>query len=134
MNLPRPVADLICLTRDLVHHPRMVLLNRGHHRWVPAGVIATAGLFVATDTPGGQHLLAAALLVAGPAWALDMVGALAHGLWQSGRIWSDLVCQCCGDDPDGEDDDPDPDQPEDDGGFTAADEAWLKGHSITCNA
>lgn len=126
MNLPRPIADLICLTRDLVHHPRMVLLNRGHHRWVPAGVIATAGLFVATGTPGGHHLLAAALLVAGPAWALDVVGALAHGLWQSGRIWSDLECQCCGDDPDEDDDDPHPDQPEDDGGLAADVEDWLK--------
>ncbi|MFI5649940.1 hypothetical protein ACIA71_01805 [Streptomyces anulatus] len=134
MNLPRPIADLICLTRDLVHHPRMVLLNRGHHRWVPAGVIATAGLFVATNTPGGHHLLAAALLVAGPAWALDMVGAFAHGLWQSGRIWPDLECQCCGDDPDDEDEDPDPDQPEDDGGLAADVEDWLKDITPTRNA
>lgn len=117
MNLPRPVADLICLTRDLVHHPGMVLLNRGHRRWVPAGVIATAGLFVATGTPGGQHLLAAALLVAGPAWALDMLGALAHGLWQSGRIWSDVECECCGGPDDGEDDDTDPNNPTGGGGL-----------------
>lgn len=131
-RLPRPIADLVCLTRDLVRHPRMVLLNRGHHRWMSAGVIAAAAV-TSTGTAAGHHILAAALFVAGPFWALDMIGALAHGLWQSGRIWSDLECQCCGDDPDDEDDNPDPDQPEDDGGFTADDEAWLKGHSITCN-
>lgn len=124
-RLPRPVADLICLTRDLVRHPRMVLLNRGHHRWTPAGLIAAAAIASAT-TPVGHHLLAAAVLVAGPFWALDMLGALAHGLWQSGRIWSDLECQCCGDDPDDEDDDPDPDEPEDDGGLAVDIENWLK--------
>ncbi|MGW5291512.1 hypothetical protein [Streptomyces bacillaris] len=124
-RLPRPVADLICLTRDLVRHPRMVLLNRGHHRWTPAGLIAAAAV-ASVGTPVGHHVLAAAVLVAGPFWALDMLGALAHGLWQSGRIWSDLECQCCGDDPDDPDDDPVPDEPEDDGGLAADIENWLK--------
>ncbi|MGQ4733442.1 hypothetical protein ACUN3E_38010 [Streptomyces sp. Ju416(a)] len=127
MNLPRPVADLICLGRDIVSHPRMVLLNRGHHRWTSAGGIALVALLVATETPGfNTASLAFALVVAGPSWALDMVGALAHGLWQSGRIWSDLECQCCDDDPDDGDDDPDPDEPEDDGGLAADVEDWLK--------
>ncbi|WP_127468712.1 hypothetical protein [Streptomyces sp. B27] len=124
-RLPRPVADLICLGRDLVRHPRMVLLNRGHHRWTPAGLIAAAAI-ASAGTPAGHYVLVAATLIAGPFWALDVLGALSHGLWQAGRIWSDLECQCCGDDPDDEDDDPVPDEPEDDGGLAADVENWLK--------
>ncbi|MFI7329330.1 hypothetical protein ACIBQ3_32425 [Streptomyces rubiginosohelvolus] len=133
MNLPRPVADLICLGRDIVSHPRMVLLNRGHHRWTSAGFIAAAAA-VSTVIPGGHHLFAAAVLVAGPSWVLDVIGALAHGLWQSGRLWSDLECQCCGDGPDDEDDDTEPDEPADGGGFAADVETWLKGITPTRNA
>lgn len=126
-RLPRPIADLICLWRGLIHHPREVLLNRGHHQWRGAGFIALIAVLVAIGAPGfPAGSLVLALLIAGPSWALDLAGTLAHGLWQSGRIWKGIECQCCGGDPDDGDDDPEPDDPDGDGGLALDIENWLK--------
>ncbi|WP_327269672.1 hypothetical protein OG233_22400 [Streptomyces sp. NBC_01218] len=127
MNLPRPLADLICLGRDLVARPREVLLNRSHHQWTGAGFIATIAVLVATGFPGFPPVaLVPALVLAGPSFALDLAGTLAHGLWESERIWPDLTCECCGDDPDGGHDDAPADDPADDSGFARDVEAWLR--------
>lgn len=126
-HLPRPVADLICLWHGLAIHPREVLLTRNHHQWRGAGFIALVAVLVVTGTPGfPASVLAPALLFAGPSWALDLVGSVAHGLWESGRIWQGVECQCCGGDPDDGDDEPDPDDPADGGGLARDIEAWLK--------
>ncbi|WP_406004410.1 hypothetical protein [Streptomyces sp. NBC_00987] len=116
-HLPRPAADLICLWHDLALHPREVLLNRNHHQWRGAGFIALIALLVVAGVPGfPAGALFPALLFAGPGWVLDLVGTLAHGLWQSGRIWQGVECQCCGGDPD-DGDEVEPDDPADDGGL-----------------
>lgn len=131
MNLPRPIADLIRLWSDLVHRPRQVLLNRCHHQWRGAGFIALLAVLVyviAPDTPVGSLL--PAFLLAGPGWVLDLVGSLAHELWEDGRIWQDIECQCCGGNPGDGDDEPAPDEPADDGGLGLTDrdiENWLNG-------
>ncbi|MGW2837126.1 hypothetical protein ACWCWD_04930 [Streptomyces sp. NPDC001493] len=132
-RLPRPLAVLICLGRDLVVHPRELLLNRYHHQWLAAGFIATIAALVATSFPGFPPVaLVPALLLAGPSWALDLAGTVAHGLWVSGRIWQDIECQCCGDDPDdGHDDDPEPDVPVDGPSFAREVEAWLRTQTPT---
>lgn len=127
MKLPRPIADLIRVWSDLVHHPRQVLLNRCHHQWRGAGFIALLAVLVyaiAPETPVGSLL--PALLLAGPSWVLDVAGTLAHELWEDGRIWQDIECQCCGGNPGDGDDDPAPDEPADDGGFLLDIETYLK--------
>jgi hypothetical protein len=125
--IPRPIADLICLWRDLALHPREVLLNRNHHQWRGAGFIAVVAALVATGAPGfPASSLLPALLLAGPSWALDLAGTIAHGLWQSGRIWQDIECQCCGGDPDDGDDEPETDNPTGDGGLALDIENWLR--------
>ncbi|MFJ8923885.1 hypothetical protein ACIREK_30960 [Streptomyces sp. NPDC102415] len=132
-NLPRPIADLVCLWRDLIVHPREVLLNRNHHQWRGAGFIALIAVLIALPVPGfGPSSLIPAFLLAGPSWALDLAGSYAHGLWKSGRIWQDIECECCGGPDDDEDDDADPDNPTDGGGlsvsFTDTDlQVWLDG-------
>ncbi|MCX5158103.1 hypothetical protein OOK39_02155 [Streptomyces sp. NBC_00264] len=119
-HLPRPVADLIRIWHDLVLHPREVLLNRCHHQWRGAGFIALIAVLVVMGAPGfPAGVLLPALLLAGPSWVLDLVGTLAHGLWQSGRIWQGVECQCCGGDPDDGDDEAEPDDPADDGASPA---------------
>jgi hypothetical protein len=126
-HLPRPVADLIRLWHDLALHPREVLLNRNHHQWRGAGLIALIAVLVITGVPGfPAGALLPALLLAGPSWGLDLVGTLAHGLWQSGRIWQGVECECCGGDPDDGDDNPDPDDPAGDGGLARDIENWLR--------
>ncbi|WP_406501944.1 hypothetical protein OHA04_37535 [Streptomyces sp. NBC_01590] len=126
-HLPRPVADLIRLWHDLTLHPREVLLNRCHHQWRGAGFIALIALLVVMGAPGfPAGALLPALLLAGPSWALDLAGTLAHGLWESGRIWQCVECECCGGDPDDGDDEAEPDDPFDDGGFARDFENWLK--------
>lgn len=126
-HLPRPIADLMCLWRDLAHQPREVLLNRSHHQWRGAGFIALIAVLVVAGAPGfGVWSLIPAVVLAGPSWALDLAGTLAHDLWQAGRIWQDIECQCCGGDPDDGDDEPDPDAPADDGGLALDIETWLK--------
>lgn len=131
MSLPRPIADLIRLWSDLVHHPRQVLLNRCHHQWRGAGFIALVAVFIVTGTPGfGGSSLALAVLIGGPDWALDVAGTLTHELWEDGRIWQDIECQCCGGNPGDGGDDLDPDEPADDGGLGLTDhdiENWLTG-------
>lgn len=125
-HLPRPIADLIRLWHDLALHPRELLLNRNHHQWRGAGFIALVALLVVTGAPGfPAGVLLPALLLAGPSWALDLAGTLAHGLWESGRIWAGVECQCCGGDPDDGDDEAEPDDP-DDGGLARDVECWLK--------
>lgn len=124
--LPRPLADLIALCRDLVRQPREVLLNRGHHQWRAAGLIAIA------STPawfGHRPNTMAALVIlplAGLSFALDVAGYLAHGLWTSGRIWKGVECQCCGDDPDDGHDDSEDADPDDGGGLALDVETWLR--------
>ncbi|MDQ0792009.1 hypothetical protein [Streptomyces sp. B1I3] len=131
-RLPRPVADLVRLWHDLALHPREVLLSRNHHQWRGAGFIALVAVLVATGAPGfGVGSLLPAFLLAGPSWALDLCGYYAHGLWETGRIWQDIDCQCCDGPGDDYDDDPEPDDPTDDGGlflsFTDSDiHHWLK--------
>ncbi|MFF7359946.1 hypothetical protein [Streptomyces sp. NPDC008125] len=125
--LPRPLADLICLGRDLAERPREVLLTRSHHQWMGAGFIATIAVLVATGTPGFPPVsMVPALVLAGPSWALDLAGTVAHGLWETGRIWPDAECECCGDDPDDGHDDTTPDHPADDGGLAHEVESWLR--------
>ncbi|MEU1088928.1 hypothetical protein ABZ401_19195 [Streptomyces sp. NPDC005892] len=114
-RLPRPIADLICLWRDLARHPRQVLLNRSHHQWRGAGFIALVAALVVAGVPGfGAGSLVPALLVVGPSWLLDLAGSYAHRLWETGRIWPDLDCECCGEDPDDGGDAVDPPAPDDD--------------------
>lgn len=129
MHLPRPIADLIRLWHGLVHRPRETLLNRCHHQWRGAGAIAVVAVFIVTGAPGvGVGWLTLAVLIAGPGWALDVAGTLAHDLWEDGRIWQDIECQCCGGGPEDGDDDIDPDEPADDGGLGLTDrdiENWL---------
>ncbi|MFI9618112.1 hypothetical protein ACIG8S_04255 [[Kitasatospora] papulosa] len=137
-HLPLPIADLICLWRGLIFHPREVLLNRCHHQWRGAGFIALIAVLVTVQVPGfnaGSQIFA--LLIAGPSWALDILGTLAHGFWKSGRIWQDTECECCGGpDDDGYDDEDEPDDPTgDDGlGLTITDhdiQTWLNGQPTT---
>lgn len=118
-HLPRPIADLICLWRGLIFHPREVLLNRNHHQWRGAGFIALVAVLIVAGAPGfGVWSLTPALLFAGPSWVLDLAGYYAHGFWKSGRIWQDIECECCGGpDNDEGDDDTDPDTPAGDGGL-----------------
>lgn len=126
-RLPRPIADLIALWRGLALHPREVLLTRCHHQWRGAGFIALIAVLIVARVPGfepGSLLLA--LIIGGPSWILDLAGTLAHGLWQSGRIWKGVECQCCGDDPDDGDDNPVDDEPDGDGGLALDIENWLK--------
>lgn len=133
MSLPRPIADLIRLWSDLLHRPRQVLLNRCHHQWRGAGFIALVAVFIVTGTPGfGISSLTLAVLIGGPGWALDIAGTLTHELWEDGRIWQDIECQCCGGNPDDGDDDTDPGGPADDGGLGLADhdiDNWLRSQS-----
>ncbi|WP_405749769.1 hypothetical protein OHA19_07985 [Streptomyces sp. NBC_00012] len=125
--ISRPVADLICLWHGLAAHPREALLTRNHHQWRGAGFIALIALLVVTGAPGfPAGVLLPALLFAGPSWALDLIGTLTHGLWESGRIWQGVECQCCGGDPDDGDDESGPDDPADDGGLARDVEDWLK--------
>ncbi|MFJ3083071.1 hypothetical protein ACIPJG_25410 [Streptomyces halstedii] len=137
-HLPRPVADLLCLWRDLAHSPREVLLNRNHHQWRSAGFIALIAVLTALPVPGfNAGLLVPAFLLAGPSWALDLVGSYAHGLWKSGRIWQDIDCECCGrPGDDGYDDEDEPDTPDGDDdlalSFTDTDlQTWLNGQPTT---
>ncbi|WP_405461606.1 hypothetical protein OG786_29305 [Streptomyces sp. NBC_00101] len=114
-RLPRPIADLFCLWRDLATSPRQVLLNRSHHQWRGAGFIALVAGLVAVGVPGfAPGSLIPALLLGGPSWALDLAGSYAHDLWEDGRIWSDLECECCGSDPGDGDDEFEPPAPDDD--------------------
>ncbi|MFE7398827.1 hypothetical protein [Streptomyces sp. NPDC057557] len=132
-HLPRTIADLICLWHDLALHPREVLLNRNHHQWRGAGFIALIAVLVVTGVPGfPAGALFPTLLFAGPSWVLDLVGTFAHGLWQSGRIWQGVECECCGADPDDGDDEAEPDDPGDDGGLVLDVETYLKAQ--TANA
>ncbi|MFJ4915885.1 hypothetical protein [Streptomyces sp. NPDC088726] len=127
MSLPRPLADLICLGRDLADRPRDVLLTRSHHQWTGAGFIATIAALVAANVPGFPPMaLVPALLLAGPSWALDLAGIVAHSLWATGRIWPDAECECCGDDPDDGHDDTPADDPSGDGGLAREVETWLQ--------
>ncbi|MFE9855554.1 hypothetical protein [Streptomyces sp. NPDC005780] len=131
-RLPRPVADLIRLWSDLARHPRETLLNRSHHQWRAAGFIALIAALAVTGAPGfGAGSLTPALILAGPSWVLDLVGSLAHGLWESGRIWPGAECQCCGGAPDDGDDEADPDDPDDDGGLALDVETWLRNNQPT---
>jgi hypothetical protein len=114
-HLPRPIADLLCLWHDLVALPREALLNRSHRQWRGAGFIALIAVAIVLDFPGvTPTFLVTAVVLAGPGWVLDLAGTLAHGLWASGRIWSDLECQLCGDGPDDGDDAVEPPAPDDD--------------------
>ncbi|WP_326739128.1 hypothetical protein [Streptomyces sp. NBC_01022] len=130
-RLPRSIPDIIRLWSDLAHHPRETLLNRCHHQWRGAGFIAVTAVLVASGAPGfGVSSLTFAALIAGPGWALDVAGTLAHELWEDGRIWQDIDCQCCGGNPGDGDDETDPDEPADDGGLGLTDrdiETWLNG-------
>ncbi|MFF1650155.1 hypothetical protein [Streptomyces sp. NPDC058240] len=133
--IPRPVADLICLWHGLALRPREVLLARNHHQWRGAGFIALVAVLVVTGAPGFPvGALLPALLFAGPSWVLDLVGTSAHGLWQSGRIWAGVECECCGGDPDDGDDDTEPDDPTDDGGLARDIENWLRNQPTPTNA
>ncbi|MEU1434020.1 hypothetical protein ABZ438_07965 [Streptomyces sp. NPDC005786] len=131
-HLPRPVADLIRLWCDLARRPRQVLLNRSHHQWLAAGFIALFAVPVTLGAPGfSGHSLVPIVLAASPSWLLDLAGTLAHGLWQSGRIWQDIDCQCCGGDPDAGDDEADPDDSDGDGGLALDVENWLRNNQPT---
>jgi hypothetical protein len=124
--IPRPIADLIALARSMVTSPREVLLLRGHHQWVGAGVI---GLALSTEwigRPVPASVLAPVLIAAGMSWGLDLLGTLAHGLWKSGRLWPGIDCPCCGEHPDDGDDEPELDDPADGGGLARDIEAWLR--------
>ena len=126
-RLPRTIADLIALGRGLACYPREVLLNRGHHQWRAAGFVTLIAALVVAEVPlFPPSCLTPALLICGPSFLLDFAGTLAHGLWKSGRIWSGVACECCGDDPDDGHDDPDTDDPADGGGLARDIEAWLR--------
>lgn len=128
-RLPRIVADLICCWRDLIRHPREVLLNRAHHQWRGAGLIALVAVLVTFGVPGfPPAALQPAVALGGLPWALDLAGTLAHGLWVRDRIWDGVECQCCsgGPDDDGDDPEPDSDDPVGGGGIARDIETWLR--------
>lgn len=127
-RLPRPIADLICLWRDLVRHPRQVLLNRAHYSGSTLAICIALLLDGFHVHPYTAEVLYTLLAVAGPSSLVALAGAVAHTLWAQGWIWSDLECECCGDDPgdDGDDDTPEPDDPDDPHGIARDAAAWLR--------
>ena len=127
MNRPRILADLLALWRDLARYPREVLLNRAHHQWRAAGMVTLIAALVALEIPGfPPRCLTPALLICSPSLLIDLAGTLAHGLWKSGRIWTGVECQCCGDDPDDGDEQPHDDTPDGGGGLARDVETWLR--------
>ncbi|MEU7032707.1 hypothetical protein ABZ958_03350 [Streptomyces sp. NPDC046237] len=126
-RLPRVIADLIRFWRDLIRHPREVILVRAHHQWRGAGFIALVAVLVVAGVPGfPSAALLPAVLLGGPSWLIDLAGALAHGLWVKDRLWATVECPCCCGGPDDEDDGPDPNDPTDGGGLARDIEAWLR--------
>lgn len=126
-RLPRPLADLIAFWRDIFRYPRELLLNRRHRQWRAAGMIALVACLIAADAPGfPPSSLTPAFLICGPSLLVDLAGALAHSLWVSGRIWQQVECQCCGDDPDDGDDQPQDDTPDGGSGLARDIETWLR--------
>lgn len=127
-RLPRTIADLIRFWRDLIRHPREVILVRAHHQWRGAGFIALVALLVVAEVPGFPPAsLLPAVLLGGPPWLIDLTGVLAHGLWVKDRLWANVECECCSGGPDDdEDDDPDTDDPADGGGLARDIETWLR--------
>ncbi len=134
MPIPRPIADIAALFRDLATSPREVLLVRHHHQWIGAGYITLLQLADALGWHTSPTARAVILAVGGSSWALDIAGTIAHVAWQRGRIWQDITCDCC-DGPGGGWDDEAEDGPDapDDHGLSVEDEAWLRSlGSSTC--
>ncbi|MFE9337742.1 hypothetical protein [Streptomyces sp. NPDC007063] len=126
MRMPRPIADVFCLWRDLLQAPREVLLVRGHHQWTGPVLVAQVALLDMAGRPLPGAVAAALLMWGGGSFLLDCLGTLAHCGWDRGRLWADRECQLCGDDGGpGDDGSDDPQVPDDPYALSAADEQWL---------
>lgn len=126
-RLPRPLANAIAFWRDIFRHPRELLLNRAHHQWRAAGMIALVATLVGLHSSGfPPGCLTPVLIVCGPSFLLDIAGTVAHGFWIRDRIWEGAECQCCGGGPDDGDDEPQDDTPDGGSGLARDIETWLR--------
>ncbi|MFC9748862.1 hypothetical protein [Streptomyces niveus] len=124
-HLSLAVADYLCLWRDLLRFPRLVLLNRAHS----VASLATIAVLCAVNLLVGHPATVAALYAA----IVSAAGSVAHVLWDRDLIWSDIDCEWCSDpDDDGPDDGPGPDDADDPHGLVREISAYLHDqHALT---
>ncbi|MEV8365913.1 hypothetical protein [Streptomyces niveus] len=133
-HLPLAVADYLCLWRDLLRFPRLVLLNRAHSVASLAAIAVLCAVNLLVGHPASVAALYAVLVVCGPSAIVSAAGSVVHVLWVRGLIWADIDCEWCGDDPD--DDGPDdalgPVEPADPHGLIREISAYLRDqHTLT---
>lgn len=95
MRMPRPLADTIAFWRDIVRHPREVLLVRGHHQWRAAAYIAATHLPWLIDGTTPPDWIRPLLCVFYLNFLLDLTGWIFHEKWSSGEIWKSVECPIC---------------------------------------
>ncbi|MFE4607882.1 hypothetical protein ACFRK5_05925 [Streptomyces niveus] len=127
-HLPRVVADYLCLWRDLLRFPRLVLLNRAHSVAALLAIAVLCAVNLLVGHPATVVALYVVLVVCGPSAIVSAAGSVAHVLWDRDLIWADIDCEWCGDDPDddGPDDGPGPDDPADPHGLIREISAYLR--------
>ncbi|MFE2326113.1 hypothetical protein ACFXD5_19660 [Streptomyces sp. NPDC059385] len=95
MRMPRPIADVIAFWRDIVRHPREVLLVRGHHQWMGAAYIAAVHLPWVIDGTTPPHWMQPLLILFYLNFALDLAGWILHVKWSSEELWQSVECPIC---------------------------------------
>lgn len=82
--------------RRMIHEPKQWLLTRAHHTWIGLLPLAVLGAGAYTGWLSADSVTwTFAVYYAAASYGTDVIGGLAHSLWQRGRIWQDTICPCC---------------------------------------
>ena len=90
MQLPRSLADTFAFWRDIVRHPREVLLVRGHHQWRGAAAIAALHLPWLINGTIPAEWMRPILIVFYLNFLLDFTGWVLHVKWSNEELWQSV--------------------------------------------